>query len=362
MPFSDYIGAEETVSSLRRILAADRLPQTLLFAGPRGIGKATLARYLAAAAMCTQRGAEGDFCGSCASCARVLAADLSLDEYRKMFAEREKAPAAKRGQEPLVVSTHPDYLIFPPDGPMRMISIEQARQLRKAAQFSPSEGRRRIFVIDQADRANSEAANSLLKTLEEPAPYLTLILTAENPRQLLSTIRSRSVPFYFGPHTSEDMLRFFEAHEEIPMVDRKRLASWAQGSPGRALAIDVEGYLVRRESMLALLRTALGKQPFSDALGLTESIARKQSEKLDALTETLRALLSDLLRLSHGGSAELINADIRDELAELATVATFDWIYRAAGSLDEVENLARRNIQKQIALEAWAVGLRRDAA
>ena len=126
-----------------------------------------------------------------------------------MLAEREKLPANKRADAPLIVATHPDFLTFPPDGPMRMIGLEQARQLRNAAQYNASEGRRRIFLIDEADRANDEAANSLLKTLEEPGPQLTIILTAENPYELLPTIRSRSVPFYFSPLTLEEMRRFF---------------------------------------------------------------------------------------------------------------------------------------------------------
>src|SRR5690606_25395076 len=141
-----------------------------------------------------------------------------------------------------ILSTHPDFLIFPPDGPLHIISIDQARQLRKAAQHNPSEGRRRVFHIDHADRPNDEAANSLLKTLEEPGPALTLILTSENPYEMLPTIRSRCVPFYFSPLTPHEMERYFDSREEFSQADRRRLASWSQGSPGRALGIDVEEY------------------------------------------------------------------------------------------------------------------------
>ena len=83
MPFSDFLGNERVVETIQRMIAADRLPQTMLFAGPRGVGKATLARYLAAAVNC--RESEGDFCSFCSSCVRMLAADLSLDEYKKQF-------------------------------------------------------------------------------------------------------------------------------------------------------------------------------------------------------------------------------------------------------------------------------------
>ncbi len=355
MPFADYLGNAAVVAALRGMLTQDHMPQTLLFSGPRGIGKATLARYLAAAIHCREA-APDDFCGRCNACARVLAADLSLPEFQSQIEEREKMPAAKRGDNPLIFSTHPDYLIFPPDGPLRMIGIEQARKMRSAARFNPSEGARRLFVLDGADRANDDAANSLLKTLEEPAPALTIILIAENPYDLLPTIRSRSVPFYLSRLSTEEMQRFFERRPDLPDADRKRLAWWAQGSPGAALAIDVDEYLARRDVMLAVLRTALGASGFADLIGRTESVARKTREKLDVLIEMLFGLLSDLLHLRYG-SGRLINQDIREDLRELAERVGFGWMEQAAKGLDELDALRRRNIQKQIALEGYAARL-----
>ncbi len=359
MPFSDFIGNAGAAGSLRRMLAEDRLPQTLLFAGPRGVGKATLARFLAAAANCKSLG-PGDFCAECSACRRILASDLSAPQHRDLLAEREKMPANKRADAPLIVSTHPDFLIFPPDGPMRMIGIEQARQLRNAAQYNASEGGRRFFLIDDAERANDEAANSLLKTLEEPGPQLTIILTAENPYELLATIRSRSVPFYFSPLTREQMHTFFERRDDLAGSDRDRLASWAQGSPGRALEIDPEQYLERRQALLALLATSLDAAGFGAALAGTELVGRRQKEKLEGLVEVLYGLIGDLVRLRHG-AAEIVNEDLRADLEPLAAKAGLDWISQAADGLDELEEYRRRNVQKQIALEAFAMRLRQAA-
>lgn len=360
MPFDDFIGNAKTIAALRGMLAEDRLAQTILFAGPLGVGKATLTRFLAAAVNC-DAGPADDFCGSCSSCLRILAADLSLDEYVKQREERQKLPAAKRAEAPLIVSTHPDFLIFPPDGPLRLIGMEQARQLRKAAQYNPSEGKRRVFHIDHADRANLEAANSLLKTLEEPAEMLTIVLTSENPYELLPTIRSRTVPFYFSPLSNDEMQRYFESRPEIPQAERRRLAGWSQGSPGRSLALDAEEYLARRDVMLTLLKTALRETSFAELIGRTESIARKSRERLGLLVEMLQALLSDLLHLRLG-SGRLTNADIREDLRELAERTPFEWLDKAAVQLEELAALERRNIQKQVALEAYALGLRRQAA
>ncbi len=357
MTFSEFYGNTRAVEALRQMVKENRLPQTLLFAGPLGVGKATLARLLAAAMNCSR--GPGDPCGQCSNCQRILAADLSKERFQKLFEEREKMPPAKRVENPLIVSTHPDFLIFPPDGPLQMITIEQARRLRSAAAFAPSEGKRRLFLIDHADRANVEAGNSLLKTLEEPSPSLTLILTAESPYDLLPTIRSRAVPFYFGPLSSDEMQRFFDSRAELPEVDRKCLAGWAQGSPGRAVRLNVEEYLERRDSMLTLLRAALGKASFADLIARTESLARKSQERLDVLAESLFGLLQDLLHLHLGSSDGLINEDLRRELQPLAGQVSFEWIEKAALELDELILLRWRNIQKQVALEAYAVGLRR---
>jgi len=359
VPFSDFIGNSRIVESIQRMIAEDRLPQTMLFAGQRGVGKATLARYLAAAVNC--RDAKADFCGKCSSCTRMLAADLSVDEYQKQFEEREKLPAAKRGEAPLIVSTHPDFLIFPPDGPMRILTVEQARQLRTAARYNPSEARRRVFLIDEADRANDEAANSLLKTLEEPAPALTIILTAESPYELLPTIRSRTVQFFFTPLSTEEMDRFFETRSDFDETQRRRLSGWAQGSPGRALGLDVDEYLWRRDAMLDVLKTSLGAQSFAELIGKTEAVARRGREKLELLIEMLFSLLGDLLHLRHG-SGGLVNADIREDLRELSEKASFEWFERASLRLEELEEWRRRNVGKQAALEAFALELRRVAA
>lgn len=359
MTFDSFIGHETHVRALRQMIREKRLPQTLLFAGPRGVGKATLARLLAAAMNC--KDGPGEVCGTCSHCRRILAADLSLDEYQSLFAEREKLPSAKRVETPLIVSTHPDFLTFPPDGPLRLITMEQARQLRAAAQFGPSEGRRRLFLIDQADHANAEAANSLLKTLEEPAPSLTLVLTAENPYDLLPTIRSRSIPFYFSPLSPPEMDRFFDSRPGVAKSDRQVLAGWSQGSPGRALAINVKEYLQRRDTMLALLRTGLNRSSFGELMPQIETAARAAGTQFDQLTESLAGLLQDLLHLHHG-SATLINADIRPELDELSGAASFPWVESAAAEVEEMDRYRRRNIQPQIAFDALVLRMRRQSA
>jgi len=113
----------------------------------------------------------------------------------------------------------------------------------------------RVFLIDDIDRANEQAANSLLKTLEEPPPHLVLIMTARNPYDLLPTIRSRAVPFGLSRLTGAEMRAFATARQLDHAERRLRLA---EGSPGVAVSLDLETYDRRRDAMLALLRVASG--------------------------------------------------------------------------------------------------------
>ena len=163
------------------MIGRGRITQTLLLSGPEGVGKATLARRFAALLLGDAQKIEQD--------------DLSLETNAALIADREKWTAEKRNEDPLFFSAHPDFVTFPPDGPLRQITIQQMRFLKDRASLKPLKGSWRVFLIDQIDRANEQAANSLLKTLEEPPPHLILILTARNPYDLLPTIRSRAVPF-----------------------------------------------------------------------------------------------------------------------------------------------------------------------
>ncbi len=341
------------------MVGEDRLPQTLLFAGPRGVGKATLARHLAAGINCETR--PGPPCGECPTCKRILASDLSLPEYRQLFEERRKLTAAKRNASPLVIATYSDFLIFPPDGPMRIIGIDQARLLRSAAKLKPAEGRRRIFMIDEADRANSEAANALLKTLEEPAPELTIVLTTQNPYLLPATIRSRSIPFYFAPLSDQQIGAFLRSRDDIEEGAKAKVAAWSGGSPGVALSLDVDEFLRRREAMLALVSSALSSGKFARLSGEVEALARKQSEGIDVLAGVVTSLLRDLLRLHLQVTTGLTHADIASDLERLASRASFGWTERALSALSELERLQHSNIQKQMALEAYALSLQERA-
>ena len=335
----DFYGNSGVVETLEQMIRGDRITQTLLFSGPEGIGKATLARRFAAELLHDAHKIEQD--------------DLSLESNASRIADREKWTSDKRNDDPLVFSTHPDFLTFPPDGPLRQLTIQQMRLLKERAQLKPLKGSWRVFLIDSIDRANEQAANSLLKTLEEPPPHLILIMTARNPYDLLPTIRSRSVPFRLARLDSESMRRFIAARGLDHPERREKLAD---GAPGLAVSIDLETYDRRREAMLALLKAASGAATFGAWMKYSDSIAARRTEKLDSYLEVLYLLLGDVLGIQEN-VASVRNADIASELEAIAQRISFDWLRRAVEKVDELVELVRRNIQKSIALDAWAADM-----
>lgn len=338
--FENFWGNAPVVEALEQMIAQDRLAQTLLFAGPEGVGKATLARRLGGRLLGHAEWIERD--------------DLSLPANLETVSARERWPSEKRNEDPLLFASHPDFVTFAPDGPLRQISIQQARLLKERAPYLPHKGSRRIFLIDHVDRANEQAANSLLKILEEPPAHLILVMTAENAYDLLPTIRSRAVPFHFAP-LSPDEMRAFAGTRRLEESDRR--VTLAGGSPGIAVALDLEAFDKRRAAMLVLLKAAAGLTPFAAWLPVSEAIGRSRGEKLEPYLKVLYELLRDVLILRESGSA-IRNQDLRRELEPLAAKLEFAWIRKAVSKVDEIVEFLRRNIQKTIALDGLIVELR----
>ena len=153
------------------------------------------------------------------------------------------------------------------------------RLLRERSQLKPLRGSRRVFLIDHLDRANEQAANSLLKVLEEPPEHLVIVATAENLYDLLPTIRSRAITFQMARLADEEMQAFAAARQ---LAEPQLRIDLAQGSPGVALMLDLDQLRQRRSVMLTALECGAGLVPFSNWIQASESFGISKSEKLEA--------------------------------------------------------------------------------
>lgn len=364
MPFSDFYGNTENVHRLRDMLARERFPHAIVLSGARGAGKYTLALMLAQALNCltpTKRDGLPDFCGKCANCTRIAqAADLDA-RFNEAVEARENLRETDKKETRLFVQTHPDVLVIPPDPPQMMIKVDQVRRVIETIYYRPSEGRERVYIFTDS-AFMKEAANSLLKVLEEPPEFATIFLLTENAGELLPTVRSRSMVFPLAALPVEEIESYLAEHRpEWKQPQRTLVARLSEGAIGRARNFDLAAYVAARGNALTILNSALRGGEHSELFKTTESYraGAEGREKTEQLLRTLYSLLRDLMFLSAGAPGLVHNTDIQGELNRLAEAADFDWIGSASDRLAEVERGMRRNLLRSLSLDAFAAALER---
>ena len=377
MAFSEFLGNAATVTHLRESIRTGRFPHSMILAGPRGAGKYTLALMLAQAVNClepTETDGLTDFCGRCANCKRIAESANLEERVAEAVEAREDLRETDKRETRILVQTHPDVLIIPPDPPQLLIKLGQVRHAIHAAYYRPPIEAQRAFTIFTSSAFMKEAANSLLKLLEEPPDHTSLILLTENPQELLPTIRSRAVVHRLGAILTSDLETLLAARRpELKPQDRALAARLAEGAVGRALALDLELYLASRRDALIILRTALrepgapadrsssaGSEPdYSQLFHATEAYraGADGQQKTVNLLRALGSLLEDLLLVVAGTPGLVRNIDLADELARLADGLTVDWIDGAARALVQVEQGMRRNLLRSLSLDAMAIAM-----
>jgi len=363
MGLSEFLGNERIVTALRGALRSQRVPHALLFTGPRGVGKFTLARMFAQAANCERL--PDDFCGECATCRRIsqLADPQALLEQG--LAERgESADAATVERVPLILQSHPDVWALVPD-PVRlkspvarpMLRVGQLRAVQRAANFQPM-GRRRVFILDGAETMRWDVANVFLKILEEPPGSATLILTAPSPYALLPTIVSRCLQFHFAPLPQAAVEKILKEKTNRKPAEIKLAAQLAEGSPGLAIEMDVDATAQRRKSALRILERAAQSHGFAQLFSDTSALAKDRDSSFEDQIGVFYGLLTDLLELtSKLKDPVLRNAPLAKELESLAKSVDSAWVLRAIAGFDELLAGARRNLNRQLGLDALAASL-----
>jgi len=361
MSFKDFIGNETVVRDLRTMLKRGRFPHALILAGPEGAGKYTLAQMLAKAMNCLAPppGELPDFCGRCEACVRIGDADDLANRYSEAVEAREGLRDADKKDTRIFVQTYPDVLIVPPDPPQIMIKVDQVRQVTAGIYFRPSQGHRKIYIFTDSCFMK-EAANALLKVLEEPPEFAHLFLLTTNPGELIPTIRSRCITVRLAPLKVRDLeAALAKQAPALSSKQRSLVARLSQGAFGKACGFDLPAYAAIRQDALALLKLARDANDHSGLFKVSENYraGAEGKEKTTALIRVLNCLLQDLMYFK-AASPELVrNGDILPELEGLARSVEFEWLLRASRELDELESGMRRNLLRSLSLDSFALSL-----
>ncbi len=368
MGFTEFLGNERIVAVLRGALRSERVPHALLFTGPRGVGKFTLARMFAQAANCELL--TDDFCGECETCKRNARLADSQKLLEQGLAERgESADAATVERVPLILQSHPDVWALVPD-PVRLknpvarpvLRVGQLRAVQRAAYFKPV-GRRRVFILDGAETMRWDVANVFLKILEEPPSSSTLILTAPSPYALLATIVSRCMQFHFAPLPQDAVEKILQEKTRRKPAENRLAAQLAEGSPGLAMEMDVDVAARRRRDALRILERAARGQGFRQLFADTAALAKDRDSSFEEQISIFHGLLTDLLELTSKVKKPVLrNILLAKELEALSQMVDSGWVMQAISGFDELYAGARRNLNRQLGLDAVAAALAPDSS
>jgi DNA polymerase III subunit delta' len=352
MGFDTFLGNAKALAAVQKMLGGGRVPGALLFTGPDGVGKKTLALMLAKALVCEK--GPVDFCGQCANCRK---ADAMLAASQEDLARRHKIKESARRVEGLI------YFDLQLIAPLtRYILTEQVRQLRNLAYTRPFELPRRIFILDEAHAVHWQAVDLLLKVLEEPPDTCTIILVCPNAHELRPTIRSRCVRISFQPVEESLILELLAKNKDLTDSQKKLAARVAAGSVARTKAFDPAEYERLRQPWLGFLevvaRRASRTAGAPDWRLLFDS-TRALAENRDDFETTLHigySLLRDLLQvLLQGQEKEVVNIDLLPRLKEWAPKLRLRSIEKLKAGLDQSHRLMIRNVNQQLGFETLGI-------
>ncbi len=337
---------------LAKAISADRLPQVMLVVGAEGVGKQSLALWLAQLALCETAGAgpDGEPCGSCRHCVRVGA--LAHPDVHWMV----PVPRPKASDQGKQVEEVADMLgeimaerrksghWSTPDG-MSSHGVASARLVLRRAALTPADGSRKVFIIGHAERlvpqeSSPEAANALLKLLEEPPADTVLVLTTTDASRILPTIRSRAVPLRLGRLGDDEVEAFLERETDLPPGERRQVAARAGGCIGQALREQDEAEEKATNAARALLEAVTGE---SDVALFEQTLKQQPWSARGDFTAMLDALAA---RLSRGVRAAVSGGNGPKELRNRDA----EGLLSALDHVQEARDLARGNVNPQLVL------------
>ena len=360
MRFDQIIGNPQVKEWLDRTIAVGQVHSALLFAGPARVGKRTLAVALAQRLNCKTPTQAGG-CGTCPPCRQI-----SAGSYPDVRLVQAGITAVRDGNEPFDPDERPGARGTAKRKPSEFIRIAQVRDVIQHLSFRPFGTGARVMIFDEADRMNAEAANALLKTLEEPPAQTILVLTTAAPHRLLPTIRSRCAVLPFIRVPADAIAGWLSEHHDCPPEEAGWAARLANGSPGQALALDLATLRDQRTAVLDALHTLLeggNHQAFAAATAL-----KGVSDDLPITLDLLKGILRDLMLLApapEGAESRarfLLHQDLLGSLTEgLASLRGAPG--RAAYErVDRVQRALGRNLYSDLGLRTLCLEVQAAAS
>jgi len=323
MSFPDIFGHERQIEQLQSYLVQSRIPHALLFCGLDGIGKRTTAWTFAKAVNCL--GGQPDSCDICSSC-------------------------VKAGHH-----NHLDILILEAEG--QFIKIQAIRNLQERMKFKPWEGKKRVCIIDNAERMNEAAANALLKTLEEPPAANIIILISALPSQLPATILSRCQQIRFNPLPEESVASFLQRQHSLDVPASRLLAHSAGGSIARALEMHSGSYLAMRKEVIELAVAGLLHDPLLRLASLNR-FGQTREEVRERLV-ILRTCYRDAMVYRETAAAvALINQDQEGMIKALSDRLPLPDLIGNIKVIDRALSAVEQNADKTLTLEVMMFKLK----
>ncbi len=340
MFFSKILGQERAKRFLKQVITREKIPHAYLFTGIPGIGKTSMAMALTTALNCDSP-VDGDGCGHCPSCRKMIGGNF------------------------------PDFLPIKVRPDRNNILIEQIRELNRELSFAPY-AKYRVCVIYQAELMTDEAANSFLKTLEEPPPGNILILNAKEPRNLLPTIVSRCQRVAFQPLPAKDMVNWLVKEKGMEKENAEMLAGMAAGSLGRALIMSGGNFLDKRKQWISRLIDLTGlsrEKGFEMAIECAEEAKKMNLDTTkggDAGILDMLALWEswyrDLLIIYSGDPTHLLmNVDFYDKLKKTVGYFRISSLIESLFIIDRAQRDLKRNRNTKLVMEHTVLGLRQLA-
>lgn len=325
--WEDIIGHKKNIENLQTLLKEQRLPHALLFCGPDGVGKSKVAVALAATLLC---GSEQAPCGRCDSCRALL------------------------------TDTHPDFYLVVPESAgktAKSIRIERIREVQTEIARVPILSKRRVVLINDADRMNEAAQNCLLKTLEEPTGPVVFILVANSRGALLETVQSRCMPMNFGTLLLDEIKDLLLQHG-VMESQAAELAALSDGSVGRALLLQENGGMTLRDDVVSFLEKS-DSMEMEDVWIRGKDLGALSREKLTEWLMYLNMLLRDMLVLYSGGERTILyHQDVSARLTEILTEFPVERIFAVLELVRETQRRLGANVNIRLLMERFLLCMR----